>query len=65
MEWISVKDRLPEDGHLYLVYDDINERIGIREFNRTYFMSIDSDGEDGLYTGSITHWMPLPELPEA
>jgi len=63
MEWISVKDRLPREPENYLVYDDISERIGIREYYSNGFYSIDSDGEDGLHTDNITHWQPLPEPP--
>lgn len=56
MEWISVKDRLPETNGDYLC-----------AFNAG-FISVVSWAENGwkLMVGSknITHWMPPPKLPE-
>lgn len=63
-EWISVKDRLPEQGKRYLVnrYDGVT---------KTYFTDILwHDAHDlwwnRLYSGDykVTHWMPLPEPPK-
>lgn len=61
MEWISVKDRLPEDDAMYLVYG----RIGYGIMFAIYY----GDGEwltDDLtnITRFVTHWMPLPKLPK-
>lgn len=59
--WISVKDRLPEKKcEAYLCSLDSclfpgNQYIGIREFC--------DDGEWEAH-GTVTHWMPLPELPK-
>lgn len=59
-EWISVKDRLPEKKHeVYLCSLDSclfqgSQYIDIRLF--------DSDGK--WRNGTVTHWMPLPELPK-
>lgn len=59
-EWISVKDRLPDKKcEAYLCSVDSclfpgNQYIGIRAF--------DSDGK--WRNGTVTHWMPLPELPK-
>ncbi len=63
-KWVNVSDRLPEEHKNFLVYDDVSERIGIREYSSSDFYSIDSDGEDGLNTDNITHWQPLPEEPK-
>lgn len=65
MEWISVKDRLPE----------IDEYVLWRQGNGFIFMeAIDDDWDEdylryflGGYgtksiAGPITHWMPPPEL---
>lgn len=60
MEWISVKERLPDEVDTYLVYG----RYGI-EFALYY-----GDGEwltcEDLtnITRFVTHWMPLPEPPK-
>lgn len=55
--WINVKDRLPEEGQLVLVYMpaidfhiDIDERYSDRWSRYNYV--------------DVTHWMPLPEPPK-
>lgn len=57
MEWISVKDRLPEPNQDVLAIHS----EGIIDINfldhYTGFLF------ENLY-GEITHWMPLPEPPE-
>lgn len=77
MEWISVKDRLPENDEDVLVYhwDDRHICVGCFDESRVSFY-IESDGTK-FYTdcgwetdipwaqkGQVTHWMPLPEAPE-
>lgn len=62
MDWISVKDRMPEDDATYLVYG----RNGYGIVFAVYY----GDGEwltcDDLtnITRFVTHWMPLPEPPK-
>lgn len=55
-EWISVKDRLPEEKTRVLVFVP---RSGLK---------IDTDRIVGRiwvrWNGRVTHWMPLPEPPE-
>ncbi len=54
-EWISVKDRLPEEGKYYLIYDDF--RIWFAHYRGKVF-------QDKLnYYKEVTHWMPLPDPP--
>lgn len=57
-EWISVKERLPSYGERVLV----TEGHGVFEA----FLSISHNwsrlGVD--WVEGVTHWMPLPELPE-
>lgn len=72
-EWISVNDRLPNETQDYLVVLN-NEDIDIRLFNskndpyQTWssmlnkFLFVDNKGE-WHSTDRVTHWMPLPELP--
>jgi hypothetical protein len=63
-EWIRVKDRLPEEYCQYLVC--LNGVIELVYFNPYHKCWDDYDGDD--YYRNInyfTHWMPLPEPPEA
>ena len=63
-EWISVKDRLPEDDGFYLVYttDGFVSEWQVDEFY------LDTNygwiGERFAPDWKVTHWMPLPELPQ-
>ena len=56
-EWISVKDRLPEDGLEVLVFCD--GRICVMDMYGTdwWCEGYHWDGD------RPTHWMPLPEPP--
>lgn len=58
-EWISVKDRLPDEGENVLTY-------GARPFYDVFYVNrlIDKKNGEWLYDG-VTHWMPLPEKPES
>ena len=62
MDWISVKDRLPEDDATYLVYG----RNGYGIVFAVYY----GDGEWLTWadltniTRFVTHWMPLPPPPK-
>lgn len=58
MNWISVKDRLPER--------DVRV-LGIDRLKVIEIVSLDEDGffmTDECFLKRITHWMPLPEPPE-
>ena len=62
-EWISVDDRLPEDGGMYLVYNP--SRMVSKVVTARY-----SKGENRwcsadacCYHEGIIHWMPLPPQP--
>ena len=57
--WISVKDRLPEDQVEVLVLT--RSKKGMRNVDKGYW-SIDHFIHRGC--AQVTHWMPLPELPE-
>jgi hypothetical protein len=56
--WISVKDRLPDKKGDYLIFntDGIVWPYWYEPVNQ-WFDSL------GFRTGSVTHWMPLPEPP--
>lgn len=64
MQWISVKDRLPNINKPILMY---GENIGIIE-PANYDKDFDGDpiftDEYGTEYFGVTHWMPLPEPPK-
>lgn len=62
MEWISVKDRLPQSVNDCLVTDGICCAVA----------SYSSSDQEWDFFGltfwdseEVTHWMPLPETPES
>ncbi len=65
IEWISVKDRLPEDTKSVLAWVPNNQC--------NYMVTLRPNGDWSSWQGDyqywwcneITHWMPLPEPPEA
>ncbi len=69
MEWISVKERLPEMKDDVLVYFQSGKNMAVG-----FLRDMDEDKtmwgaytDDELYTdcdSEPTHWMPLPEPPE-
>ena len=62
-----MEDRLPEEQGDYLVLYSIGE-TNIHNFASVmYFIRYDEGShfdDDGLYGVHVTHWMPLPDLPE-
>ena len=61
-EWISVKERLPENGTRCLVvrYDYVTDTpfVDMLWFDNSWWNRINS----GDY--AVTHWMPIPEPPK-
>ena len=74
MDWISVKDKLPELDQDVLLYDDWQTdkkgdmRVGhLSEYTtRKTSSGIDHfcDWGGTEFAFNITHWMPLPEPPK-
>lgn len=60
-QWIRVENELPEYDLNVLVVGwhkfFQEKRIGLA-------CRLDFGGWSGYYTGNITHWMPLPNVPE-
>lgn len=57
-EWISVKDRMPEEGEVVLVY---NAKLDSMYVDYPLYL-----GEPKLhFDAGVTHWMPLPQKPES
>jgi hypothetical protein len=68
MEWISVKDRLPEKTGYYLtVVDEIaaSKTRGVIEIQDLY-EGVDLHKMERIlkFQDYVTHWMPLPEPPK-
>ena len=61
-KWISVKDRMPDEYGKYLIRDKMDVTIALLiDKEKGLWQWSDSD----FYgRGGITHWMPLPQLPE-
>jgi len=67
MQWTSVNDELPEVGFWYLV---VCHDGGIPLTVVAFFDSANEEDETvwvgwGVDLESVTHWMPLPNPPEA
>lgn len=56
-QWISVKDRLPNENTRVLVYAKQGCYINLR-------VDYICNGGMWFYSMMVTHWMPLPELPK-
>ena len=61
MKWISVKERLPDDGKDYLVTDGAVCMVAAFrcDVNKFDFWTIHWWSNE-----EVTHWMPLPEPPK-
>lgn len=67
-EWISVKDRLPDDKELYLICTESN----FGKIDIAYYQSIGDkfSNYEPFWQGRssrstrVTHWMPLPKPPK-
>ena len=63
-EWISVKDRLPEETGAYLVLRTYKSIRPICVLHYTAHLVIRGTGFCENHDDKITHWMPLPEAPD-
>ena len=70
-QWISVKDRLPEEDIAVLVYgqvlNDPPDVIGVRRrYKGDQEWKYTWESEDGFIyrEDDVTHWMPLPAAPK-
>ena len=60
MKWIKCSDEMPEKSVNVLIANIYT--IGHAKLNSTGFTVIASN--DFVPKNQVTHWMPLPELPE-
>ena len=69
-QWISVKDRLPEEGQDCVIYVDWVDVWDKGSERITYQEIAVFNGNDRFYhrahteLNRVTHWMPLPKPPE-
>ena len=64
-KWISVKDRLPEEGVPVLICTSYNKFATVKCYTGDdgHIEFVDWMRVEHTY-GSVTHWRPLPEPPE-
>ena len=68
-EWVSIEERLPRECVDVLVTDCYEVGIGyfVKHEDGSWHcvttLSISEDGE-WVSTNDVTHWMPLPEMPD-
>lgn len=67
--WISVKDRFPENGKMVIVNCEYGvtfaEFMSFQHGNTLYYTNIGiGNCEDSNSVKNVTHWMPLPEPPK-
>lgn len=60
-EWISVNERLPEEGTRVLGYDYMGNVVCYFVYGTRWWVG---DGWNSAKGWGVTHWMPLPEPPE-
>jgi len=64
MGWISVDERLPEDGKFVMIYNPRGMMMrSIGNLQRETFTWWDVIS--GVWTKSVTHWQPLPAPPKS
>lgn len=65
MEWINVKERLPNEKEYVLLYDRQVDLVFEGKLLPSNFFYSDRSGytKDLDDNCDITHWMPLPEKP--
>jgi hypothetical protein len=68
-EWISVKDRLPEENENVILYDGKEVFCGDLFFGKLGKICWGIQACDGICYGhynkdEVTHWMPLPKPPK-
>lgn len=65
MEWISVKDRLPDGDKDVLVFTRYDVDVGRNNYIRQARYKVDGWYDLDVYTAEgVTHWAELPEQPK-
>ena len=63
-EWISVKDRLPENDQWTLCFMKDKSFGTFRVFQWNYIDWQWNDGNEWFDEKDVTHWMPMPKPPK-
>jgi len=68
LKWISIEDEVPPEGVNLLYFFDctgisLGQYYGIEEKYCPETGHVFAS-HDGWLTGDVTHWMPLPDIPE-
>ena len=66
-QWISVEEDLPYNHEELLLYDNITHQVLVRKKNGEYdisFIFYFIKWEFIIGLENVTHWMPIPKLPE-
>lgn len=64
-EWISVKDRLPEINVDVLICVNFTvHSVTFKHCSVALFDGTSWDADGSYSRNSVSHWMPLPKLPE-
>ena len=58
-QWINVKNKLPKFGQLVLAYHNFHDKF----CNSQHIIITKFEYQDYWKDGTITHWMPLPSIP--
>ena len=65
MEWINVKEKLPESGQVVLTFDSrMPDVVFLNTFVNTSERGNHWIDREGYIVYSIRWWMPLPEPPK-
>lgn len=62
-EWISVRERLPDDGQMCVVYTQWHGVL-LSELINTRWLIKEDEGWYERPGHWVTHWMPLPAAPK-
>ena len=61
-EWISVEDRLPENiANRVLVVCERSNGVFYAHYEKPFWINLETDKP---FISTVTHWMPLPPVPE-
>lgn len=75
MEWISVRERLPDPIDAYVLVAGTDPKVYGKRGCHVCYIDDDDQGyqgpvsewqwmtESGRVISDVTHWMPLPDLP--
>jgi hypothetical protein len=70
VDWISVKDRLPEKNQFVLTYNNSGNGYhpqDVQRFYDTYISNNETKERSPIFSElsiGVTHWMPLPKPPK-